>query len=215
LLPDRLTGVDDTNRDQHVYLKPGDRCFFFAEYFAGKGYQGGGTNQLMLNFKCKPSDAGDDPRRKAHKEHAVAVIAAGLRAAITQQSVERLTFVPVPPSKVVGDADYDDRLMRALISAFIGYDSDIRSLLRLTESTESDHTAGDRLSPEALEALLQIDARVAARPFRQGVVVFDDVLTTGKHFKCCERRLRDVVPASIPIIGVFIARRILSSTESL
>ncbi len=212
MLPDRLTGIDETNRDQHVYLQTGDRCFFFGEYFAGKGYQGGGTNQFMFNFKCKPSDAATNPGRKMYKERAVAAIAAGLRKAISRENVERLTFVPIPPSKVVGHADYDDRLMRALVSAFHGYDADIRLLLRQNGSTESDHTASGRLSPEALDALLQIDTvRLAERPLRQSIVLFDDLLTTGKHFKCCERRLRDVVPAAVPIVGVFVARRILSN----
>jgi hypothetical protein len=212
LLPDRLTGIDETNRDQHLYLEAGDRCFFFGEYFAGKGYQGNHTNQLMFNFKCTPSDAAANPGRKMHKERAVATIAAGLRKAITQQNVERLTFVPIPPSKAAGHADYDDRLMRTLLSAFDGYDSDVRALLRQTSSTGSDHTATDRLSADALAALLQIDgACLAVRPLRQGIVLFDDVLTTGKHFKCCERRLRDVVPTSVSIIGVFVARRIFTA----
>ena len=41
------------------------------------------------------------------------------------------------------------------------------------------------------------------------VVVVDDVLTTGKHYKCCERRLREVL-ADIPIGGLFVARRVLA-----
>jgi hypothetical protein len=52
-------------------------------------------------------------------------------------------------------------------------------------------------------------AQLNALPLKQALVVFDDVLTTGKHFKCCERRLREVVPAYVPILGVFIARRML------
>ena len=118
MLTERLTGIDETNRDQHVYLQAGDRCFFFGEYFAGKGYQGSGTNQLMFNFKCKPSDAAEHPARKLHKDRAVAAIAAGLKRAMTRESVEKLTVVPIPPSKVAGHVDYDDRLMRALLAAF-------------------------------------------------------------------------------------------------
>ena len=55
MLPERLTGIDDTNRGQHYYLEEGDRCWFIGEYFAGKGYEGGGTNQLIFNLKCKPT----------------------------------------------------------------------------------------------------------------------------------------------------------------
>jgi hypothetical protein len=211
LLPDRLTWIDDTNRHQHIYLQPGDQCLFFGEYFARKGYEGGGTNQLILNFKCKPSAAATNPARSNHKERAIASIAAGLRRSLAPDSVERMTFVPIPTSKIIGHADCDDRLTRSLAAAFSGYNADIRLLLRQVKSTESDHTAGNRLSPDVLHSLLQIDQDVlAASPLKDAIVLFDDVITTGKHFKSCERRLRDEIPAAVPIMGLFVARRILS-----
>jgi hypothetical protein len=209
LLPDRLTWIDETNRSDHAFLQNTDRCLFFGEYFAGKGYQGGGTNQLIFNFKCKPSTAATNAGRRYHKDHAITVIAAGLRKAITQQNAERMTWVPIPPSKAIGHADHDDRLTRTLNVAFRGYDLDLRMMLRQTESTEADHATSERLTPDALYAITELDqVALSARPVRQAIVLFDDVLTTGKHFKCCERRLRGVLP-DVPLIGIFIARRIL------
>ena len=208
-LPERLTGIDETNRTQHAFLQEGDRCLFFGEYFTGKGYQGGGTNQLMFNFKTLPSIARENPARSNHKERAIATIAAGLRAVLGRDQIERLTFVPVPPSKSLRHPDYDDRLTRALTLGCSGFDSDVRPLLRRSSSTESDHRAADRLTPEALHALLEVDSvALAVKPLRETIVLFDDVITTGKSFKCCERRLRDAIPASVPIIGLFVARRI-------
>ncbi len=202
--------IDETNREHHAFLEPGDPCFFFGEYFAYKGYQGGGTNQLIFNFKCKPSVAATNPGRRRYKEQAIEFVAAGLRRAMTQADAESMTWVPVPPSKVAGHADYDDRLVRTLTKAFSGYDVDMRSLLRQSMSTEADHISGSRLTPNALHALMELDiAQLHALPVRQAVVLFDDVLTTGKHFKCCERRLREVVPTNVQMLGVFIARRIL------
>ena len=210
LLPDRLTCIDETNRADHPFLDETDRCFFFGEYFAHKGYQGSGTNQLIFNFKCKPSIAATNPGRGRWKERAVQEIAAGLRRVIGQQNVDRLTWVPIPPSKTVGHIDYDDRLIRTSVAAFHGYNADVRMLLRQSKSTKADHESGDRLTPEALYEVLELDRAVLSeRPFRDGIVLFDDLLTTGKHFKCCTRRLREVVPASVPMIGVFVARRIL------
>jgi hypothetical protein len=209
-LPERLTGIDETNRTQHAFLQEGDRCLFFGEYFTGKGYQAGGTNQLMFNFKTLPSIASENPLRRNHKERAIATVATGLREVLGRKQIERLTFVPIPPSKALGHADYDDRLTRALTLGCAGFDSDVRLLLRRSSSTESDHKAGDRLTPEALHALLELDfAALAVKPLREEIVLFDDVITTGKSFKCCERRLRDAIPATVPIIGLFVARRIL------
>lgn len=209
LLPERLTWIDETNRGQHAFLQDVDRCFFFGEYFSGKGYQGGGTNQLIFNYKLKPSIAAINGARRGYKERAVTAIASGLRKSMTQENAERMTWVPIPPSKVMGHPDYDDRLIRTLTAAFDGYNADVRPLLRQTDSTEADHLAGDRLTPELLRDLLEVDtAALNAQPLRKGIVLFDDVLTTGKHFKCCEHLLRDVVPTAVPIIGIFVARRI-------
>jgi len=105
--------------------------------------------------------------------------------------------------------------MRTLAKAFGGYDADVRPMLRQSTSTEADHHAGSRLTSDALHALIELDeSALRARPPRQTIVLFDDVLTTGKHFKCCARRLREVVPATVPIVGVFIARRILPGGAS-
>jgi hypothetical protein len=112
LLPERLTSIDETNREHHAFLEQGDRCFFFGEYFAYEGYQGGGTNQLIFNFTCRPSVAATNPGRRRYKEQAIESVAAGLRTAMSQADAECMTWVPVPPSRVAGHADYDDRLMR-------------------------------------------------------------------------------------------------------
>jgi predicted amidophosphoribosyltransferase len=210
LLPDRLTWIDETSRDQHAFLQQSDRCLFFGEYFAGKGYQGGGTNQLIFNLKTLPSVARTNPARRSYKESAIAVVATGLREVLGRDQIERLTFVPIPPSKTPDHPDYDDRLTRALTKGCADFNSDIRLLLRRLSSTESDHRIGARLTPETLHSLLELDSvAVAAKPLGEAIVLFDDVITTGKSFKCCERRLREAIPTTIPIIGLFVARRIL------
>jgi predicted amidophosphoribosyltransferase len=153
--------------------------------------------------------------RRSYKEHAIETVATGLRKAMTQENAERMTWVPMPPSKVLGHPDHDDRLTRIMAKAFNDYDADIRPLLRQTSSTEADHNAASRLTPDALYALTEVDRSVLnACPVRQVIVLFDDVLTTRKHFKCCERRLRETVATDVPIIGVFIARRILPDTAA-
>jgi hypothetical protein len=214
-LPERLTSIDATNREQHVFLEQGDRCLFFGEYFTAQGHQGGGTNQLIFNFKCKPSDAAENPARHTYKEEAIRRVADGLRHAITRANAERLTWVPMPPSKVRGHPDYDDRLNRTLAKAFVGYDVDVRPLLRQAASTDADHSGGDRLSLDALSALIELNhSLLDALPVRDGIVLFDDVLTTGKHFKSGEHRLRTRVPKSSPITGLFIARRSLLDRQA-
>jgi pyrimidine operon attenuation protein/uracil phosphoribosyltransferase len=67
------------------------------------------------------------------------------------------------------------------------------------------------MDPDELYALLQVDvALLAQQPIRgKGIILFDDVLTTGKHFRAGVRRLREVVPATTEIVGMFVARRVI------
>lgn len=201
-LPRRFTAIDETNRGDHSYLDAEDECFFFSEYFARQGFQGGWTNQLIINFKAPPTAA----KRQYYKQGAIRTIAAGLRNALQRSEAERVTWIPIPPSKVKGHKDYDDRALRTLRMAFNGYDADIRDLLHQTENVEADHSRDERISPNDLYEILEVDSKLLAGGIRPGgIILFDDVLTTGKHFKCCCRRLAEAVPDA-GIVGVFVAR---------
>jgi predicted amidophosphoribosyltransferase len=203
------TKIDETTRTDHYYLGEDDNCFHLREYSARKGYKFSQTNQLVFNFKCKPSVCAADSRRKHYKDQSIRQFAADLRSSISQPNVGMVTWVPVPPSKVPGHVEYDDRLERVLHTAFAGYDADIRCLLRQRESVEADHASDDRIGEPELRQLLEIDhAALAARPLRQHIVLFDDVITTGKHFKCCEHHIQTVAPPGVPIFGLFIARSV-------
>lgn len=207
MLPDRLTLIDETNRGDHPYLEPNDRCFFFGEYFAGKSYKGGSTNQLVFNFKCKPTITAENANRARYKAQALEVIAGGMRRVIGQENAERHTWVPIPPSKAIGDPDYDDRMLRVLRLAFQGYAADIRPLIRQTVSTAADHEQEERLTRDSLRAILDVDLTdLQAMAPRQAIILVDDVLNSGKHFKECERCLRRAIANPVTIAGIFVAR---------
>ena len=207
-LGSRLRWIDTSERADHALLSESDRCAYLSAYAAGRPRDRLPSNNLIHSFKCRPSVARDDARWARRKRQAVLRLASCLRCAVTRDWVERRTWVPVPPSKQWGDPDFDDRLSDMLSLAFAGYDLDLRRLLRQSRSMESDHAAGDRLSESTLYDLLQIDRALLDRqPLREQIVVFDDVLTSGKHFKCCERRLREQRPQA-SIIGMFLVRRV-------
>jgi predicted amidophosphoribosyltransferase len=208
-LPATLTLLDAPSRADHAFLTASDRCAFLAQYLGGKSYRAGRCNQLIRNFKCAPSVARIDSRREGYKQHAIATLARWLRGALTREQAERFTWVPIPPSKRRGDPDFDDRLARTLRLAFHAYDVDVRGLLFQIRSTVPDHAGQVRLSAQALYDNLRLDVEsLIARPIRKRIALFDDVLTSGKHYKCCERRLREALPCT-PITGVFLMRRAL------
>ena len=211
LLPARLTKIDETNRGDHTFLQPADQCYFFGEYYAQQGYEGGGTNQLIFNFKCKPSDAALNPPRAKYKALAISEIARGLRVVFPQRIAESFTWVPLPTSKIKGHPDYDDRLIRVLCLAFDGFDIDVRELLKQNQSTDADHRAGVRQTLVELGEIVALDMDVLkVSPLRDRIMLFDDVLVTGKHIRVCTQRLRETVPLTVSIMGLTIARRVLT-----
>jgi predicted amidophosphoribosyltransferase len=192
----------------HSFLSETDCCEFVAEYVPGRSYRAGGINQLIRNFKCPPAVARTSPVREIYKRRAIATLAQWLRLAVSRPEAERTTWVPIPPSRCGADPGFDDRLSRTLGLAFEAYDVDVRSLLYQRQNTAADHAAAVRLSAEALHAVLCLDmGALLARPVRERIALFDDVLTSGKHYKCCERRLHEALPAT-PIHGVFLLRRV-------
>jgi predicted amidophosphoribosyltransferase len=81
----------------------------------------------------------------------------------------------------------------------------VRELVLQQRSTAAAHESNDRPRPRDLVALYDID-ETKADPEPQRFVVFDDLLTTGSHFKAVAQVLGDRFPDK-PIIGLFIARR--------
>ncbi len=205
--PPVLQRLDEASRADHIYLSASDRCAFLMQYLGGRGYRAGGCNQLLQNFKCRPTLAVHDARLGHYKRRAIECLAGWLRAAVPRHMAESCTWVPIPPSRKPGDPDFDDRLQCTLRLAFRDYDCDLRALLRQTRSTAGDHEGRARLAERALLEITRVDhACLAARPVRPRIVLFDDVLTSGKHFKCCARRLGEALPG-IPVLGVFLMRR--------
>jgi predicted amidophosphoribosyltransferase len=204
-----LLALDVQQCAEHAFLSAADRCHCLAEYLPGGGYRAGEVNQLILNLKCAPSIAALDARRRHYKQRAISDIASALRAAVDQTSVERTTWIPIPTSRPAADADYDDRLQRILRAAFGHYRLDLRNALYQRQAMPADHGRARRLSAEALSRVIGLDRELLERePLRERIVLFDDVLTSGKHYKCCECRLRELL-AVVPISGLFVARRVL------
>jgi hypothetical protein len=205
-----LVALDGQMRADHYFLGEADCCVCLADYLPGRRTAANRINQLIANLKCPPSIAAADPRRRLYKRQAIGEVARALRAAVSRSWVERATWIPIPTSRPPPDADYDDRLQRVLRQAFGDYALDLRALLYQSEPTAADHASTRRSSFATLHGLIHLDRQLLAlAPPRDRIVLFDDVLTTGKHYKCCERRLREALP-QIPISGLFVARRILA-----
>lgn len=200
--PQRFTRIDDLTRPDHPYLGDGDECYFIGEYTARKGFAYSATNRLIWNFK-KTMDRRDLPEWR-YKKSAIQATALAFRRALTEEALDQLTFVPVPPSKAKGDPLYDDRVTQMLRAIRPQPPLDIREIVQQTQSTEAVHGHEKRPAPRTIEDLYLIDQTLAA-PEPATIAVIDDVLTTGAHFRAVKNALSPIFPG-VRIIGLFIAR---------
>ncbi len=203
--PERLTKIDELTRGDHSYLDDKDECYFFGDYTARKSFAHSATNSLILNFK-KPLKYKNTSSWQ-YKTKAIASIAQAFSRNLNT-ALRSLTLVPVPPSKIRTDPDYDDRLSRMLelLQAPVGIDLDVRELILQTQGMPASHDSSARLQPSEWEKVYKIDEKLTApNPSWLGIV--DDLLVAGSRF----RAMSNVLKARFPnarITGLFVARRV-------
>ena len=207
--PQRLTKIDDLARPDHFYLTPADDCYFLGEYTARKGFAFSATNQLVLNFKKSM-----DKRSTAqwhYKEQAIGAAAAAFRSALNNDWLNIAILVPIPPSKAKDNPFYDDRLVRMLQAIRDQPSLDVRELIIQRASTAAVHDQENRPTPDQIQANYAIDDTLR-NPAPRVIGLFDDVLTTGAHYRAASAVLNQAFP-SVRIIGLFIARRVPEAAD--
>lgn len=200
----KLSEIDDLSRPEHHFLEPGDRCFFLWEYTPNRGYKFSEANNLILNFKKSPERQGRPEWR--YKEQAIEKITEAFLKSLRAVWLQGVTLVPIPPSEARESLRYDDRMLRVLGRLGEKLDSslDIRELILQNKSTVADHKADQRQSIEDLIDNYYFDEQ-AALPEPASIALFDDLLTTGRHFKAAKHLLRMRYPDT-EILGIFVAR---------
>ncbi len=207
--PQRLTKIDDLARPDHFYLTPADDCYFLGEYTARKGYAFSATNQLVLNFK-KPMDKRGTAQWR-YKEQAIGNAAAAFRSALNDDWLNIATLVPIPPSKAKDNPFYDDRIVRLLHTIRADPPLDVRELIVQRTSTAAVHDLENRPTPDQIQANYAIDGALRD-PVSTVIGLFDDVLTTGAHYRAALAVLQQAFPG-VRVIGFFIARRVPEAVD--
>jgi predicted amidophosphoribosyltransferase len=219
--PPRLTKIDALTRGDHHLLREEDECFFLGEYAVQrhespqKPYSYGAINQLIYNFKIPVSKK--DSSRWKYKERDIPTAACALHNALKNSDLSGMTFVPVPPSKAKSDPLYDDRMLRMLselnrlIKSSQGYEIDVRELVTQGTSINAAHESETRPSPAELVNGYSIEYEQLVGT-KSKIVICDDVLTTGSHYRAMCDILQPVL-AGRSFRGLFLARRTPVTTD--
>jgi predicted amidophosphoribosyltransferase len=208
----RLQKIDEEMRELHWYLTENDTCYFLFEYTSRKGFDYNYTNQFIFNLKKSPARKGlQDYKYKGRAIRTCSSILSHPQL-FNQDWLKKGTLVPVPPSKSKAHAEYDDRLVQVLNGIARPFPVDVRELVIQNIDMVPAHLAPDeRLSVEELLDAYSIQEDIAD-PEPTSILIFDDVLTAGTHYRAMHTILSNRFPLA-KIFGTFFARRVFP-TES-
>lgn len=189
----------------HHWLGPNDQCWHYGEYTSEGGYGASETNRQIFNLKKKPTAKAAELH---YKGLAINYWGDSLRQLITlSQTVGSITFVPMPGSKPLGHAEYDDRMVRVLQRMAVGTPGvDIRALLKQVAERPAQHH-GQRLWPQELLETLALDLTVLPPAVAPTLCLVDDVITAGSSFNAAKTLLA-TVPGVQHVVGIFLAKSV-------
>lgn len=214
----RLVKIDETQLHDHYHITDSDSCYYMIEYHGNEGLDDEGFS-LIQNIKKSISLSGQPQYQ--YKRQAIREVA-NIIADMPFSAPEKTIFIPAPTSKKQQHPEYDDRLIKTLEQANAKRLRNGMSPFQISECIETtvnrnpQHLSGDnRRSKDELKETMRIRPGSNIPSDIQHIIIFDDVITAGTTFKCCQEILKDYDP-SIPckVVGLFIARRVPENSFS-
>tara|TARA_B100000315_G_scaffold236460_1_gene252229 strand:+ start:5914 stop:6519 length:606 start_codon:yes stop_codon:yes gene_type:complete len=186
-----------TDFPQH--LDDTDKCYYARDYISQGGYQSSETNDLISNFK-KSTDRKNKPEWH-YKKIAIERFATELSLVIR----DKMSITCIPSSKCTTDPDYDFRLEETLLhlkekKPLIN----IEYPLKVSQTTLASHLGGSR-DISTIYANLKWDGFTT--PPEKLIILIDDVITSGAHFKACKKKFLEHHPG-IEVLGLFWAKTV-------
>lgn len=202
----------------HSFIRAEDEIYFFYEYTAGMNFAYSDGNGIVSNLKKDVIKFGHNPQIMRHKTRAIQKCSELISSSLNPAWLASATLVPVPPSKLPGEPEYDDRMLQVVRGVRIrtaGQQplAQAAELVTQTMSLRKSHESEPGARPSIKELLdaYQVNSSAVWEP-PQRIVVVDDMLTTGRHFRAMKQKLEEAFP-SVEIVGVFISRRVFADPQ--
>lgn len=204
------TRIGKVNSFNHRELEPDDVCLFLhtrETHAYGEIEQWSYPYRTVENFKISPHALSAKPARRKYKEEAVRIVADDLAMLFRDSDpYTKLLLVPAVTSKAKSDPNYDDRLPRVCEMVASRFPNvDWVELLSARQTIASAHTGDGTRDVDALLANIAVVPGFPVGDYAS-VLIFDDVISSGAHFKACERAIKSVYGEHTPVKGVFWSR---------
>ena len=188
----RLTRLERDLVYLHEGLSEADNVYFLYRYITGHEYRDKYNNPLILGVK---NDI----------ESCIETAAQNLANSMKKETVfNNAMIVPIPTSKIT--AHRTDKIAR-LIKQFDEVSNyDVDPILQVKHETRSSHKSSERLSVNELQAAWHLQLNQTSLSFAHPdcIVILDDVLNHGTHFRVASDMIEERFPIA-RIFGVFLA----------
>lgn len=185
----------DLELHPRAHIASDDLCAYFLEK-ESEGYSKSDANNIIYNFK-KPMDRKGKEDWK-YKEKAIRQ----LSDMLNHIKFPKCILVPAATSKPRNTEDWDDRLDKCVDSV---NQSEVKVVkaLDVTTTQVPAHLGGSRNLEDIKKATSLIDLTQYAD--FDTVIILDDVLTTGAHFKAWKEMILKDNPHIKKVVGIFFA----------
>ena len=169
------------------------KIFYARTYTVGQNYSHSDTNQYIHNLKKSPARPASELR---YKNEAIEKFAQEAKPLFDRNAQTQIDLVPMPPSKLTGHPEYDDRIHR-VAQRIEELCPNVRCLplLRGTSNRDAAHVGTATRSVKQIFDTIEIDGAVAPqhRPDAR-IILLDDIATSGASFVAALRRITDQFP---------------------
>ena len=178
-----------------------DECYYFIEATQG-GFEASTSNSLLLNFK-KDIKFKKTPAWQ-YRNNAIKQFALMISKHINNDRTDSITIIPEATSYPISDPSFNDRLVQTLIEL-----KKLRQRINIELALEAKSYIGSSHLPGGTRNVPIIQNNLQWKGLKnspsQTIILLDDVLTTGAHFRACKNIILANTPENTNIIGFFLA----------
>jgi len=204
--------IDKIEIQNRHHLEKDDICYYLMEHDS-KGYKSSKANQLIFNLKIPIENINKNPNQEPHKKKAMLEFQNSLLNLLNDFKDKKLILIPAATSKPKNSEFFDKRL-DVIVENLCKQNSThwhYEPILDVKEQKTATHSGGNRSIDEIKNNLIIKDFSVPNYSDAIIILIIDDVLTTGSHFRVWKNEIMQKYPLAKNIQGAFLGLHIFDN----